>query len=135
MKRMLCLLWVLAAPTAAWADVQIKYEDATGATSTMRSNGQKVRINDGKMPGYMLVDGSSGDMACDHYRRFQEDVGIMADLGLDSYRFSISWPRIQPSGYPRTMRAVRSKWARSASASNPGAAAKKLPAMRPVSMT
>lgn len=78
MKRMLCLLWVLAAPTAAWADVQIKYEDATGATSTMRSNGQKVRINDGKMPGYMLVDGSSGEFFMVDKKR-KEIIRVSAD--------------------------------------------------------
>ncbi len=40
----------------------------------------------------------TGDIACDHYRRFQEDVALMADMGLQAYRFSISWPRIQPCG-------------------------------------
>ncbi len=40
----------------------------------------------------------TGDIACDHYHRFKEDIQIMKDLGLDAYRFSISWPRIFPSG-------------------------------------
>ena len=44
------------------------------------------------------VDGSSGDVACDHYHRYREDVALMAELGLDGYRFSIAWPRIQPDG-------------------------------------
>ncbi|WP_411032189.1 GH1 family beta-glucosidase [Spongiimicrobium sp. 3-5] len=39
-----------------------------------------------------------GDMACDHYHRYKEDVKLMADLGLKAYRFSISWSRIQPDG-------------------------------------
>src|SRR5215207_3073278 len=42
--------------------------------------------------------GHTGDVACDHYHRYAEDVALMADLGLRSYRYSISWPRIQPDG-------------------------------------
>ncbi|MBG0566852.1 GH1 family beta-glucosidase [Actinoplanes aureus] len=42
--------------------------------------------------------GHTGDIACDHYHRYPEDVAIMADLGLASYRFSVAWPRIQPDG-------------------------------------
>lgn len=45
-----------------------------------------------------IADGSSGEVACDHYRRFREDVDIMAGLGLDAYRFSISWSRVMPEG-------------------------------------
>ena len=42
--------------------------------------------------------GATADVACDHYHRFQEDIGLVQQLNLKSYRFSISWPRIQPSG-------------------------------------
>ncbi|MCH8902134.1 MAG: family 1 glycosylhydrolase, partial [Chloroflexi bacterium] len=38
-------------------------------------------------------DGDTGDVACDHYHRYREDVALMKELGLHSYRFSISWPR------------------------------------------
>ncbi|WP_308170245.1 GH1 family beta-glucosidase [Acrocarpospora catenulata] len=45
-----------------------------------------------------VVDGHTGDVACDHYHRYREDVAIMADLGLQAYRFSVAWPRVQPGG-------------------------------------
>ena len=44
------------------------------------------------------LNGDTGDVACDHYHRWPEDLGHIADLGLDAYRFSISWPRVQPGG-------------------------------------
>ncbi len=45
-----------------------------------------------------IENGHNGDVACDHYRRWREDIGLMQELGLSAYRFSISWPRILPSG-------------------------------------
>jgi beta-glucosidase len=51
-------------------------------------------------PGKIL-GGDTGDIACDHYHRYPEDVAIMRDLGLGAYRFSVSWPRIFPSGAGR----------------------------------
>lgn len=48
-------------------------------------------------PG-MTRDGHTGDVACDHYRRWRDDVALMAELGLRAYRFSISWSRIFPDG-------------------------------------
>lgn len=50
-----------------------------------------------RTPG-KIWDGQAGDVACDHYRRWREDVAIMRDIGLKGYRFSIAWPRIMPSG-------------------------------------
>ncbi|XP_030526659.2 beta-glucosidase 12-like [Rhodamnia argentea] len=50
-----------------------------------------------KYPG-RIDDGSNGDVAVDSYHRYKEDVGIMKEMGLDAYRFSISWSRILPKG-------------------------------------
>ena len=49
-----------------------------------------------------ILDGSNGDVACDHVNRYKEDVAIMKEMGLQAYRFSISWPRLFPndSGVP-----------------------------------
>jgi beta-glucosidase len=44
-----------------------------------------------------IGDGNNGDVAVDSYHRYKEDVGIMKDMNLDAYRFSISWSRILPS--------------------------------------
>ncbi|MDF3068045.1 MAG: beta-glucosidase [Polyangiaceae bacterium] len=50
-----------------------------------------------RKPG-MVWNGHTGDVACDHYNRYAEDVGLMKQLGLQAYRLSVAWPRIQPSG-------------------------------------
>jgi beta-glucosidase len=49
------------------------------------------------LPG-AVVDGETGDVACDHYHRWESDLDLMASLGLESYRFSIAWSRVQPDG-------------------------------------
>lgn len=48
--------------------------------------------------GY-IIRNENGNVACDHYHRYREDVAIMKELGLKSYRFSVSWPRVMPEGY------------------------------------
>ncbi len=50
-----------------------------------------------RTPGRVYA-GHTGDIACDHYHRYVDDVALMAGLGLASYRFSVAWPRIQPDG-------------------------------------
>lgn len=45
-----------------------------------------------------VKDGNTGDRACDHYHLYKEDVGLMKGLGLDAYRFSVSWSRVLPEG-------------------------------------
>ena len=53
-----------------------------------------------RRPG-AIADASSGEVACDHYRLFRDDVELMAGLGVGSYRFSVSWPRVLPDGKGR----------------------------------
>lgn len=48
-----------------------------------------------------IMEGHTGDIACDHYNRFREDVAIMKELGIRAYRFSINWSRILPVGVGR----------------------------------
>ena len=45
------------------------------------------------------ADGSDGNIACDHYNRLESDLDLITALGIQGYRFSISWPRVQPTGY------------------------------------
>ena len=49
------------------------------------------------IPG-KIDNGDTGDVACDHYHRVEEDVALMRELGLESYRFSVAWTRILPEG-------------------------------------
>jgi len=51
-----------------------------------------------RQPG-AIADGSTGDVACDHVHRLDEDLDLIAWLGVDAYRFSVSWPRVQPAGH------------------------------------
>ena len=50
-----------------------------------------------RVPG-AVVRGDNGEVACDHYHRYADDVALMADLGLQTYRFSTSWSRVRPDG-------------------------------------
>ncbi|SIM45419.1 GH1 family beta-glucosidase [Micromonospora cremea] len=59
--------------------------------------GESVWDTFSRTPG-RTRNGDTGDVAADHYHRYVEDLDLMRDLGLRSYRFSISWPRIQPDG-------------------------------------
>ncbi|MBL8250872.1 MAG: family 1 glycosylhydrolase, partial [Candidatus Competibacter sp.] len=68
-----------------------------------RDDGKGLSIWDiySHLPG-TTYQGTNGDQAVDHYRRYREDVRLMAEMGLKAYRFSISWPRIVPDGTGKT---------------------------------
>jgi beta-glucosidase len=89
---------VLAArfpPGFAWGAATAAYQ-IEGST---HADGRTPSIWDtfSHTPGRTL-NGETGDVACDHYRRWRDDLDLMADLGLRAYRFSVSWPRVQPGG-------------------------------------
>ncbi|MGN6242353.1 MAG: GH1 family beta-glucosidase [Motilibacteraceae bacterium] len=50
-----------------------------------------------RRPG-AVHNGDTGDVACDHYHRYKEDLDLLVELGVDAYRFSIAWPRVIPNG-------------------------------------
>jgi beta-glucosidase len=76
---------------AATAAFQIE-----GAT-TADGRGESIWDRFAAAPG-KVANGDTGDPACDHYYRWREDLDLMQSLGLQGYRFSISWPRVQPDG-------------------------------------
>ncbi|MBS0518594.1 MAG: beta-glucosidase [Proteobacteria bacterium] len=50
-----------------------------------------------KVPGH-IANGDTGDVACDHYHRYREDIALMHRMGVGAYRFSVAWPRVLPQG-------------------------------------
>ena len=64
-----------------------------------KSDGKGLSIWDKfcEQPG-VIADGSDGMNACDHYNRWEQDIQMIADLGVNTYRLSVSWPRVQPDG-------------------------------------
>jgi len=67
-----------------------------GATSE-DGRGESIWDRFCRQPG-VIVDDSDGDVACDHYHRLESDLDLIASLGVNAYRFSVSWPRVQPAG-------------------------------------
>lgn len=78
-----------------WGSATASYQ----IEGAVREDGRGDSIWDAfcRIPGN-VQNGDSGEIACDHYHRMEEDVALMKELGLQAYRFSIAWPRIQPTG-------------------------------------
>ncbi len=80
--------FVFGAATAAYQIEGAAFED--GRTASIWDAFSRV-------PG-AVVGADNGDVACDHYHRYRDDVALMTRLGLQSYRFSVSWSRVRPDG-------------------------------------
>ena len=82
-------------PGFAWGVATAAYQ-IEGAVSEA-GRGDSIWDTFCRQPG-VIRDGQTGDIAADHYHRWPEDVALMARLGIGTYRFSLAWPRIQPTG-------------------------------------
>lgn len=82
-------------PGFVWGASTSSYQIEGAVTA----DGRKPSIWDtfSHTPG-RIADGSNGDVACNHYNLYAEDVGLMAKMGFQAYRFSTAWPRIMPDG-------------------------------------
>ena len=85
-----------------WGAATASYQIEGGHTDG--GKGQSIWDKFSHTPG-KIVNGDTGDVACDHYHRYADDVALMSRLGLQSYRFSIAWPRIFPDGKGKFNRA------------------------------
>ena len=82
-------------PEFAWGTATASYHQIEGGHTDGR--GPSIWDTFCHAPGNVAY-GNTGDVACDHYHRWAEDVDLIASYGLNAYRFSIAWPRIQPTG-------------------------------------
>jgi beta-glucosidase len=82
-------------PGFAWGVATASYQIEGAVAEDGR--GESVWDTFCRQPG-AVKDGQTGEQAADHYHRWPEDVALMSGLGLDAYRFSLAWPRIQPDG-------------------------------------
>jgi beta-glucosidase len=82
-------------PGFVWGAATAAYQIEGAAAEDGRGEGIWDRFS--HVPGHVL-GGDTGDVACDHYHRYREDVALMAEMGLGAYRFSVSWPRVMPQG-------------------------------------
>jgi beta-glucosidase len=82
-------------PGFVWGAATAAYQIEGAAHSDGR--GQSVWDTFSHTPG-KVRRGDTGDIACDSYHRYREDIALLKSLGLNAYRFSISWPRVQPGG-------------------------------------
>ena len=88
LKLSFCKDFIWGAATAAYQIEGAVHEDGKGVSVWDRYSHEPGKIE----------EGDSGDIACDHYHRMKEDVALMRELGIKSYRFSLSWTRILPNG-------------------------------------
>jgi len=79
----------------AWGLATSAYQIEGAAAEDGR--GRSIWDTFARVPG-AIADGQTGDVACDHYHRYGEDVGLMARIGATAYRFSVSWSRVLPAG-------------------------------------
>jgi beta-glucosidase len=82
-------------PDFTWGAATSAYQIEGAARTDGR--GRSVWDDFCQMPG-RVFESQNGDVACDHYHRWREDVALMKDLGLHAYRFSVAWPRVLPAG-------------------------------------
>jgi beta-glucosidase len=80
----------------AWGFATSAYQIEGAAAEDGR--GPSIWDTFARAPG-SIADGQTGDDGCDHYHRYRDDVALMARLGAKAYRFSVSWPRVQPDGF------------------------------------
>lgn len=85
-----------------WGVASASYQIEGGADADGR--GESVWDAFGRKPG-AIWRGQTGDVACDHYHRWREDVALLQGLGVGAYRLSISWPRVLPEGVGAVNRA------------------------------
>ncbi|MBO2449548.1 beta-glucosidase [Actinomadura barringtoniae] len=82
-------------PGFTWGAATSAYQIEGAVTEDGR--GPSIWDTFSRVPG-AVDNGDTGDVACDHYHRWPEDIALMRDLGLGAYRFSIAWPRVLPQG-------------------------------------
>ena len=82
-------------PTFQWGVATSAYQIEGAAQDGGR--GPSIWDTYSHLPG-KVVHGDTGDVACDHYHRLESDLDLIQSLGVDAYRFSIAWPRVQPLG-------------------------------------
>ena len=83
-------------PGFLWGASTSAYQIEGGARDDGR--GQSIWDVRVKEPG-RIANNDTGDVACDHYHRYAEDIALMREIGLGAYRFSVSWPRVLPRGH------------------------------------
>ncbi|MFG6447379.1 GH1 family beta-glucosidase [Roseateles sp. BYS180W] len=82
-------------PDFVWGVATSAYQIEGAATEDGR--GPSIWDSFCRVPG-AIADASDGSQACEHYQRWAQDLDLVADLGVDAYRFSVSWPRVRPTG-------------------------------------